>query len=99
MIKKIFYIIRHRYNPYNGYIWDLLTERKLKYRVGECVDCIECCKYSCGYACDHADLNAKRCTIYDNRSCNVWFPISQKELDYFKKIKGKSFKCKFSFTK
>ena len=98
MWKKIKYMVKHRYNPYFFYWLDLLTERKLKYRVGECIDCIECCKHHL-YVCPHADLKTKRCDVYKNRTCNVWFPISQKEIEYFKKIKGKSFKCKFSFTK
>jgi len=98
MIAKLKYIFTHRYNPYFFYWFDLLTERKLKYRFGECVDCIGCCKYSCGCACEYADIKAKRCTIYNNRSCDVWFPISQKELDYMASIKP-NFRCKFSFKK
>ena len=96
MIKKIKYILKTHYHPYWGYWFDLFTERHLKNRVGECVDCAECCRYSCGCFCEHVKNN--RCLIYDHRTCDIWFPISQKEIDYFNTIKP-NFKCKFSFKK
>ena len=88
MIKKIKYLLSG-YNPYKLYWFDLLTERHLKSRVGECIDCIECCKYNCDCCktketecyCKYVDLKNKRCTVYNNRNCNIWFPISQKEID------------------
>jgi len=96
---KIKYLATHKwYHPYFGYWWDLFTERHLKSRKGECVDCINCCKHW-GYICPHANLKTKRCDIYDNRTCLIWFPISKKELDYFYKIKGKGFKCKYTWDK
>ena len=104
--KKIRYVILNRYNPYPFYWFDLITERHLKNRVGECKDCLECCKYNCsciktiksGCYCQYADLKTKRCNIYENRNCDIWFPISPKELDYFKGIK-RDFKCNYSFKK
>jgi len=99
MIKKLKYIFTHQmYHPYFGYWFDLLTERKLKYRTGECVDCVECCRYSCGCLCSHVNPITKRCIIYDKRTCDVWFPISQKEIDYMAKVKP-GFKCRFKFEK
>lgn len=82
-----------RYNPYPLYWFDLLTERHLKNRMGECIDCFECCKYADGGQCQHVDSGTKRCKIYDHRTCDEWFPISQKELDYMKSVKPE-FKCK-----
>ena len=105
MLKKIKYIITQRYNPYPLYWFDLLTERYLKNKKGECINCVECCKYNCICAkekeidcyCQFVDLKIKRCIIYNNnRNCNIWFPISQKEIDYRKKIQP-NFECKFSF--
>lgn len=107
MWNKIKYITTHGfYHPYFPYWFDLLTERKLKYRTGKCVDCVECCKYNCHCCksksfdcyCSFVDLKNKRCKIYDHRDCNVWFPISQKELDCWKKWRM-DFKCKFKFEK
>jgi hypothetical protein len=96
MFKKILYLLKQGYNPYFLYWFDLLTERKVKYRVGECIDCVECCKYICGCHCMYVDKEKKRCKIYDKRTCNKWFPVSQKEIDYRAKIQP-GFKCKFSF--
>lgn len=105
MIKKIWYMIRHGYNPYPMYWFDLLTERHLKHRVGECIDCLECCKYGCNCVkvgscecyCSHVDIANRRCLIYDKRTCDIWFPISQKELDYMASVKP-GFTCKYKFT-
>lgn len=106
MIKKIIYLLTQRYNPYPLYWFDLLTERNLKYRKGECINCIDCCKYNCNCVkdvesncyCRYVDLENYRCTIYYKRTCNIWFPISQKEIDYRKEIQS-NFNCKFSFKK
>lgn len=101
MVRKILYILRHRYNPYPLYWFDLLTERHVKNRVGECIDCIECCHYVCGDGgcyCRNVDKESKRCKIYGNRTCNVWFPVSQKEIDCRAKIQP-GFKCRFSFNR
>lgn len=96
MIKKIFYLLSQRYNPYPLYFFDLLTERHLKNRVGDCIDCINCCQYVCGCYCSNVDLELKRCKIYDNRKCDEWFPVSQKEIDYMAEVKP-GFKCRYSF--
>ena len=48
--------------------------------------------------CKYVDLETYRCTIYYKRTCNIWFPISQKEIDYRKEIQP-NFNCKFSFKK
>jgi hypothetical protein len=96
MIKKLLYLFRQRYNPYPFYWFDLLTERHLKNRIGECVDCIKCCKHVEEGQCKFIDLEMKRCKIYNNRTCNEWFPVSQKEIDYRTKIQP-GFECKFSF--
>ena len=96
LLKKLKYIFKHRYNPYPFYWFDLLTERHLKNRVGECTDCIDCCKYVTGGKCLFADATLNRCNIYDNRKCNQWFPISQKELELMKEWKP-FLKCKYSF--
>lgn len=97
VIKKLRYLLKG-YNPYPLYFFDLLTNRHIKNRVGECVDCIECCKHIGGGQCEHADIKTKRCKIYNKRTCDEWFPISQKELDFMTEIKP-GFKCKFSFKK
>ena len=105
MLKKIKYIITQRYNPYRLYWFDLLTERYIKNRRGECIDCVECCKYNCVCTketeidcyCQFVDLEINRCIIHNKRTCNIWFPISQKEIDYRKEIQP-NFKCKFSFN-
>lgn len=96
MIRKLIYILKHRYNPYPTYWFDLLTERHLKNRQGECVDCVECCRYLCGCLCEHVNKETKRCNIYENRTCYEWFPISQKDIDYRASIQP-GFKCKLSF--
>jgi hypothetical protein len=96
-MKKILYILRQRYNPYLLYWFDLLTERHLKNRLGKCIDCVECCKYIQGQ-CQYVDLKTNRCTIYNKRKCDKWFPVSQKEIDYMAKCKP-GFKCKFEFKK
>jgi len=102
MIKKLLYIIKFRYNPYLFYWFDLLTERHLKYRTGECIDCVDCCEHCCDSTivgncyCKYVDLINKRCKIYEKRICNIWFPISQKELDYMKSIKL-NLNCKYKF--
>ena len=104
MIKKVLYMLKHGFNPYPFYWFDLLTERHLKNRVGECENCIECCRYLCNCKisnggscyCKNVDLKSKRCKIYNNRTCNIWFPISQKEIDNRKRF-DPNFKCKFSF--
>lgn len=102
MFRKIFYIISQRYNPYRFYWFDLLTERHLKNRIGECKDCIECCRYTCCNCkqcyCSHVDIINKRCKIYDKRKCNIWFPISQKEINCRVEIQ-EDFQCKFNFKK
>ena len=97
MLKKIKYIIKQRYNPYPLYWFDLLTERHLKNRVGECIDCVECCRYICGCYCHNIDIVNKRCKVYPKSDCDIWFPVSQKEIDYRSKIQP-GFKCKFSFS-
>lgn len=73
-----------------------MTERHLKNRIGECVNCYECCKYTNGDLCNHIDLENKRCKVYNNRTCDEWFPVSQKEIDCMATYKI-GFKCKFSF--
>jgi hypothetical protein len=98
MFKKIWYMIRHWYHPYPLYSFDLLTERHLKNRKGECVDCFECCRYSDYGHCKYVDTVKKRCKIYNKRKCDIWFPVSQKEIDYMTSIKP-NFYCKFYFTK
>lgn len=106
MLKKIKYIITQRYNPYRLYWFDLLTERYIKNREGECINCVECCKYNCvckmeietNCYCSYVDLKNYRCNIYYNRTCNIWFPVSQKEIDCRKEIQP-NFRCKFSFKK
>ena len=98
MIKKILYIIKHLYNPYILYWYDLLTERHLKNRTGECINCFDCCKYDEMTHCEHTDIENKRCRIYCNRKCDEWFPISKKELDLMKKWKP-WLDCKYSFIK
>lgn len=96
LLKKIKYIFKHKYNPYPFYWFDLITERHLKNRVGECTDCIDCCKYVSGGKCLFADANSNRCNTYHNRKCNEWFPISQKELQLMQEWKP-FLKCKYSF--
>ena len=97
---KIRYIVTNNwYHPYFGYWFDLFTERHLKTRTGECVACINCCTYAPGIICGHADSCTKRCKVYDKRTCNIWFPVSKKELSYFYKIKGEGFKCNYKFEK
>jgi len=96
MIKKILYLITQRYNPYPLYWFDLLTERHLKNRIGECIDCFECCKHIDGGQCEHVDLESKRCKVYSKRTCDKWFPVSQKEIDYRAEIQP-GFKCRFRF--
>lgn len=96
VLKKIKYLLLQRYNPYPLYFFDLLTERHIKKRTGECINCVECCRYVCGCYCRHLDLKAKRCKIYENRSCNKWFPVSQKEIDYRVKIQP-GFECRYKF--
>ena len=98
MVEKILYLLKYRYNPYLFYWFDLLTERHIKNRIGECIDCIECCKHVGGGQCVFANSKDKRCNIYNNRTCDVWFPVSQKELDFMTEIKP-GFKCRFSFIK
>src|SRR5690554_3824795 len=95
-IKKMLYLLKQQYNPYPLYFFDLLTERHLKNRIGECYDCFECCKHVDGGQCKYVDLETKKCKIYDKRNCNEWFPVSQKEIDYRAKIQS-GFKCRFSF--
>lgn len=96
MIKKLRYLFSQRYNPYLFYWFDLLTERHVKNRIGECVDCVACCRYTCGCYCEHVNLRTKRCKIYNSRECNIWFPVSQKEINYREKIEP-FFMCKFKF--
>jgi hypothetical protein len=103
ILKKLKYLFSG-YNPYPFYWFDLLTERHVKNRGGECFDCLECCKYNCDCCkshtsdcfCKHVDLEKKRCRIYDIRTCNVWFPVSKKEIDIRIKFQPE-FKCKFIF--
>jgi len=96
MIKKIILLLKEGYNPYPFYWFDLLTERHLKYRKGECVDCFDCCKYDEFACCEHVEINQKRCKIYNNRNCDQWFPISPKELEFMKSWKP-WMNCKYSF--
>lgn len=96
LLKKLHYMISQRYHPYPMFWYDLLTEHHIKNRTGECVDCIECCRYTCGWYCEHANLETKRCDIYDKRKCYVWFPVSQKDIDYMAECKP-GFRCKFKF--
>ncbi len=96
-IKKIYYLLSQNYRPYKGYWIDLLTERFIKDRIGKCVDCVECCKYVYGGQCRHINIRTNRCKIYEIRTCNIWFPVSQKEIDYRRRIQ-KGFNCKFRFT-
>lgn len=102
LIHKISYMLKTGYNPYPLYWYDLLTERYLKDRIGECTNCIQCCRYICGSCqecyCIYTDRQNLRCTIYDHRKCNIWFPVSQKEIDYRAKIQP-GFKCRFIFNK
>jgi hypothetical protein len=99
IIKKLKYILLHQfYHPYFGYWLDLFSERHLKNRVGDCVDCIECCRHIGGEYCKHINIKTKRCLIYKNRTCDEWFPVSQKEIDFMVRIKP-DFKCRFSFKK
>ena len=105
IIKKILFVIKQRYNPYPFYWFDLLTERHVKNRRGVCNDCVMCCMYSCACLreqeglcyCMYVDLEKKRCKVYDKRTCNIWFPVSQKEIDHRTKIQP-DFKCKFIFS-
>lgn len=60
IVKKLKYIFKHKYNPYLFYWFDLLTERHLKNRIGECINCIDCCKYVTGGKCLFADANSNR---------------------------------------
>lgn len=94
--KKLKYIIVHQYNPYPMFWYDLFTERHIKNRIGECVDCSECCRFLCGCYCVHVDRDRWRCKIYDDRKCHVWFPVSQKEIERRESIQP-GFKCKFRF--
>jgi hypothetical protein len=96
--RKIRYIIKQGYNPYWYYWFDLLTERKLKYRKGQCIDCYECCKYVDYGHCKYVDILKKRCIIYNNRKCLIWFPVSQKEIKFRQSVQP-GFKCKFYFKK
>ena len=99
LYKKLKYIITHGfYHPYFPYWFDLFTERHIKNRIGECIDCIECCKHIGGGQCQYINLKSKRCNIYNHRTCDIWFPVSQKELDFMNSISPR-FKCKFSFIK
>lgn len=94
--KKLRYLFKQRYNPHPMYWFDLLTERHIKNRTGECKDCFDCCKYTVSGHCKYVDVKNKRCTVYNDRQCDQWFPVSQKELDYMKKVKP-GIECKFGF--
>jgi len=97
--RKIQYLISKRYNPYPFYWFDLLTERKLKNRVGECKNCYDCCKFDdCGNVCEHVDKENIRCNVYDKRKCDKWFPISKKELELMKEWKP-FMNCNYDFKK
>lgn len=98
IVKKLHYIITYRYHPYPIFWYDLLTERHINHRKGYCIDCIECCRYTFGWYCEHANLDINRCDIYNNRKCYVWFPVSQKDIEYREKCQP-GFKCKFWFEK
>lgn len=93
MLKKLLFIFQSSYYPYLFYYFDLLTERHLKHRTGEC---IECCRYLDGTPCGFANTKTKRCKIYNKRQCNIWFPISQKEIEWRKKQQP-NFTCNFKF--
>ena len=97
-MKKIIIIFETWYkNKYSfSYLIDAFTERQLKYRKGKCPkNCGLCCRYVNGGNCKHL-TRAKRCRIYNERNCNINFPVSQEELDHFYKI-FKDFKCGYSF--
>ena len=75
------------------YILDVLFKRQLKYRVGACRLCGGCCR-----GCPNliAMDDKKICSIYTRRDwCDVYFPISKKQLDYF--MKSDHIHCGFSF--
>lgn len=97
MLQKLLYLFKTGYNPYFLYWLDLLTERKLKYRIGECIDCVNCCKSGEEY-CPFVDIKTKTCVTYNRRQCDQWFPISKKELEFMERIKP-GLNCKFKFIK
>jgi hypothetical protein len=77
------------------YLLDVLLKRQLKYRIGECRFCGGCCKNCPNLV---AIDDKKICSIYNRREwCDVYFPISKKQLDYY--IKSNMINCGFSFRK
>ena len=99
IFKKLIWAWRNRYCPYPLYLWYLITERHLKHRVGECIDCIACCQCVCGRRgcyCQYANQETLRCDTYNARTCNVWFPISPQELAYRATIQ-RGFQCSYTF--
>ena len=77
------------------YILDVLLKRQLKYRTGVCRLCGACCR-NCPNLIAIDDNNI--CNIYNRRDwCDVYFPISKKQLEYF--IKSDHINCGYSFRK
>ena len=77
------------------YLLDVLLKRQLKNRLGECRLCGGCCKNCPNLVASGAK---KICNIYNRREwCDVYFPISKKQLDYY--IKSNKINCGYSFRK
>lgn len=85
LIFKTWYMNRYSFN----YLIDAITGRQLKYRMGQCKRCGKCCRFVDGGHCEnllHIKQNDTKCMVYNNRNCNITFPVNQEELDYFKNI-------------
>lgn len=77
------------------YLLDVLLKRQLKYRIGKCRFCGGCCK-KCPNLVTIQDKNI--CSIYNRRDwCDVYFPISKKQLEYY--VKSNKISCGYSFRK
>jgi hypothetical protein len=75
------------------YILDVWFKRQLKNRIGECRLCGSCCK-NCPSLVAIGDKNI--CGIYNRRDwCDVYFPVSKRQLDYY--IKSNNINCGYSF--
>lgn len=86
-------------NKYSwSYVIDAITGRRLKYRDGYCQPgCGRCCRFKSGGECGYL-LPDKSCAIYQERLCNVAFPVSQEELDHMNKL-FPDLNCSYSFRK
>lgn len=70
----------------HSYLYDVLTQRKILHRLGQCNLCGSCCK-GCNDLVTRG--NEKICHIYSRREwCDVYFPVSQEQLTYFTKKHG-----------